>query len=192
MGGMRDWRGMAPIDGIRDLRDVVSDYDKFCHIAEQVEWIDIEERHEGFSSKQPLRIYLNEYEFPAEYVRKNMIQAYVRSVLSSIAFYEEWDKDCWKMSLSERKICLEKGKEFYKAYVIPKELRLVERDWKYLFQEIEIFAGADNISSSEWQRYLQRFEDAMVIETGGCDAADYEYLAIKNDSVLLVACGYWD
>ncbi len=198
MGGRWDLRvrqdliGMTSMDGINDLRGVVTDYDKFCHIAEQIAWIDIEERHEGFSEKQSLRIYLNGYEFPAEYVGKNRLQAYVRGVLSSIAFYEEWDKDYWKIPLAERRFCLEKGRELYRSYVTPRELRLVERDWKYLRKEIEIFAGAEDISFSEWQRYLQRFENAMVIEIGGWDAADYEYLAIKNDSMLLVSCGYWD
>ena len=183
---------MKLTDSIRNLRDVLSDYDVFCHAAEQIAWFVIEERHESFSGKQPLGIYLNGYEFPGEYMRKNRIEAYVRGVLSSIAFYEEWEKDFWNISLPERKYCLEKGRALYGSYAIPRDLRLVERDWNYLRKEIGFFAGEDAVLDSEWKQYLQRFENAEVIETGGWDSADYEYLAVKNDSMLLVSCGYWD
>lgn len=180
------------MEDIEDVEGVMSDYEKFREIAQELDWFHIEGRHEYFSARYPLGLYLDAYEFPEGYVRENMAQAYVRGVMSSIGFYEEWNDDFWRMPLGERRKCLEQGKELYKSYAIPKELRMTGRDWRYLMREMEYFAGTDNVAFAEWKEYLRGYENALVIEIGGYCAGDYEYAAIKNDNILLVSCGVWD
>ncbi len=88
------------MEDIFALKDVISDYDRFFSIAQQLEWIEIKEQHQDwyqdYGHYYPFRIYVDIFEFPEEYVQNNIIQAYVRTVFASMAIYEEWeDKDFW-------------------------------------------------------------------------------------------------
>jgi len=173
------------------LKLIVSDYDRFCCIAEKLEWIDIKEQYEDWHDCE-FGICLDIFEFPEGYIQKNMLQAYVRTVLSGMAFYEEWEKDFWKISESERKECLTKGRALYEAYAIPKEVRFIRRDWQYFVKEIEFFANRNQIPVSKQRAYINKFENAEVIEIGGCYSSDYEYLVMKDNLISIASCGIWD
>lgn len=174
---------------LNQLKKVLSDYNEFCNIAENIEWIDIIEEHENWFKTYPLVIFIDLYEFPNGYIKNNIVSAYVRAVLSSMAFYEEWDKDFWNISQSERKEALTKGESLYKPYAVIPEIHFIQRDWKYIVKEIEYFASQNKIPFSEQKKYINKFENAEVIEIGSrCN--DFIYMAIKNDLMLIVECGF--
>lgn len=173
------------------LKKVVSDYDVFCSIAEKLEWIEIKEEHEDWFKKYPLGIFVDLFAFPEGYIQNNLVDAYVRAVLSSMAFAEQWDKDFWDMPQKERKKALIEGQRLYQSYAIVSELRWIERDWEYLVKEIEYFATRNEIPVSEQKKYIDKLKNAKVIEIGGCCDSSV-YIAIKNNLLLMVDCGFWD
>lgn len=178
---------------LEQLKEIMLDYDTFCHTAEKLEWLDIEEQHDNWFRSYPLGIQLDAYMFPRDYIILHHIaDVYTRAVLSSMAYYEEWEPKFWDMPRVERKRCLTEGKMLYKNYAVFRELRLVERNWDYLVNEIKYFAGENKVPVSEQKRYLDRFENAKVIELGGCYAGDFSYWAIKRNILLVVSCGCWD
>lgn len=54
------------------------------------------------------------------------------------------------------------------------------------------FAQINNIPFSKQKPYIEQFEHAAVIEIGGAYHGDSEYLAIKDNYMLMVNCGCWD
>ena len=103
------------------FKSVVSNYNVFCSIAENIEWIKIKETHKDWFKIYPLGIFVNDYEFPKGYIQNNIVSAYVRTVLCDIAFSEKWDKDFWNIQKKERKRYLTEGILLYKSYAILKE-----------------------------------------------------------------------
>lgn len=176
---------------LEELKSIVKDYDKFCYIAERLAWIDIEEQHERYGT-YPLGIILDMYEFPQGYIQDNFVCAYVRACLSGMAFCEEWDRNFWDIPQAERRHCLTKGRMLYEPYATIENIRFIERDWNYLAGEIGYFAREDDVSMMGQIKYMDRFENAEVLELGGDYASDYMYLAIKQNLMLVVSCGYWD
>ena len=173
------------------LRNVSSDYNTFCSIAESLEWIAIKEVHEEWVTTYPLGIFVDAYEFPKDYVQYNIESVYVRIILSGMAFSEEWDKDFWNISQEERKKCLAEGAFLYKPYAIVQEMHFIERDWKYLAQKIEYFATLNKIPISKQKQYMDKLQGARVMEIGAY-YNDVLYIAIKQDFVLVVFYGFWD
>ena len=177
------------------LKKVMLNYDIFSCIAKNLEWLDIEEQYEDWYQTYPLGIQLEIFKFPQDYIILHHIEdVYVRVNLSTIAHYEEWESNFWKISPKERNQCLkEKGMLYlYENYATFKELRLVRRNWAYLANEIQYFAGKNKISISYQKQYLDLFENAKVIELGGCYKGDASYWAIKRNILLAVSCGCWD
>ena len=178
------------------LRSTVMDYDGFCRVAVEMEWIDVEVQHEdwyhAYAHRFPLGIYLDVFAFPEGYLQSHLPESYVRAVLSSMAIYEEWDEDFWNISKAQRILCLTQGKELYKNYAIPREMRLIEYNWEYLEKEIRFFASSNQVPEIKQNEIFERFSGAAVIEIGGDYSGDYEYLAVKDDLLMLVSCGCWD
>ncbi len=179
------------MDYIAALKNIVSNYDAFCLVAKNIEWISIKPHYDDWFYCA-LGMYLYTFEFPQEYIQNHPQQAYVRALFSRIAFDEEWDNDFWNIPQTERTFYLEKGSAFYKSYAIPRELRLIKRDWNYLANEMKDFAQINKIPFSKQKPYIEQFEHAAVIEIGGVYHGDSEYLAIKDNHMLMVNCGCWD
>ncbi len=180
------------MDYLAVLKDLITNYEKFCHVAVGLEWIKIEAEYNDWFKVYPMGINIGIFGFPEGYVQNNFANAYVRAVLSGIAFYEEWDKDFFDIPQSGRKKCLDSGGKLYEEYAIPSELRFIKRDWEYLAKEIRFFAGLNKIPLKEQENIISKIQGAEVIETGGSYYADYEYVAVKGDTVIMVCCGLWD
>lgn len=178
------------------LKESVLYYEGFCRIAVELEWFELHIQHEdwynAYSHCYPLGVSLDVFTFSGSYVQSHLPESYVRAVLSSMAIYEEWDRDFWNMPQAQRRTCLLQGRELYEQYAIPKELRLIGREWKYLEKEIKFFADSNQVPEPKQKEIFDRFSDASVIELGGSYSGDYEYLAVKGDQLMLVSCGYWD
>ena len=180
------------LDFLEQLKEIIQDYDIFCRNAEKLKWNDIEEQHARFQTNA-LGIDFEVYEFPKDYmILTHAAEVYTRCVLSSMAYFEEWDQKFWDIPLDERKVCLTKGRELYESYAFIRDLRLVERDWDYLAKEIKYFADYNKIPELEQKKYLERFQNTLVIELGGYYAGDACYWVIKENALLVISCGCWD
>lgn len=174
------------------IKDVISDYNKFCEIAKKIEWLELYEEHEDWWNTYPLGIVFSIYEFPKDYIKNDILSSYVRIILSNIAFSEGWDKNFWDIDEIKREKYLKEGKSLYEPYAITKDIRFIERSFEYLKKEIQYYANANKIDILKQKRYLDKFEDAIVIEIGGCYSGDFEYLVIKDNFISIVYCGVWD
>ena len=179
---------------LEQLRCVTQNYEAFSRAAEKLEWMDVEEQHEDWWRRSdPIGIQLDVFKFPEDYVILHHIaDVYARVVLSTMAYYEEWSPQFWDMPQTERRQCLEQGMDLYKNYAMFRESRLISREWTHLVKEISFFAGYNKVPVSSQNKYLDQFENAKVIELGGCDAGDATYWAIKHNALLVVDCGCWD
>lgn len=179
---------------LEQLKRIMLDYDYFSCIAEKLEWLDVEEQYEEWRQNYPLGIQLEVYKFPQDYdILHHMADVYVRVAFSSMAHYEEWGPGYWDISREERRQRLKT--EFmlymYEQYATFAELRLMRRDWTHLANEINFFAGKNNVPVSYQKQYLDSFKNAKVIELGGF-TGDATYWAIKHNTLLVVSCGFWD
>lgn len=178
------------------LKNTVMDYEGFCRVASKLEWLEVTVQHEDwyntYVQHYPLGIYLDIFVFPDGCIQSDLPGCYVRAVLSSMAVYEEWDANFWEIPVSQRTVCLTQGRELYENYAVPKELRFIERDWDYLEKEIRFFADSNQVPESKQRDIFDRFCGAVVVEIGGAYSGDYEYLAIRENLLMLVSCGCWD
>lgn len=191
---------------IKLLESIVSNYDSFCDVAEQLEWLDIHVWHDDYGNNNPFGVHFNAIEFPEEYlIIYSIADAYVLAILSDTAFYKKWysffydvypckgwNRDFWDIPCDQRKNYLIEGRTLYEGLATMKEPLFIMRDWAYLASEIKFFAGVDNITTiSKYAKYLNQFENAKVIEIDGCKRVYDVYLAMKRNRMLLVTCGYW-
>lgn len=172
------------------LRETASDYRAFCEAAETLVWGAAEERHDVFRTGA-LGIILDCLEFPPGYVEENLVSAYARTVLSGMAWAEEWDRDFWDIPRRERRRCLTEGADLYRGYAVAREVRLIRRSWEHLAGEMEFFAQ-DHWRELNERGYPDRMAGGAVVEIGGSYSMDYVYFAVKEDRTLLVSCGCWD
>jgi len=188
------WQSNFMKEPLEQLEKIIQDYDAFSLSAERLKWLDIKEQHENWFRSYPLGILLDVFEFPQDYnILHHITDVYTRTVLSNMAYYEEWEGNFWDTtSWEERRNCLTKGEKLYKNYATFRELRLIERDWPYLVKEITYFANENKIPPRDQKKYLDQFENAKVIELGGAYIGDADYWAIKRNSLMIVSCGCWD
>lgn len=180
---------------VERLRRIILDYDVFSSVAEKLDWLDVEEQHEEWRHTYPFGMQIEVYRFPQDYLVLHHVEdAYVRTVLSDMAHYEEWEPGFWEISQEERRHCLKETgmRALCKEYTAFKETRLIQRDWTYLAKEIQYFANVSKVSVSVQKPFLDLTENAKVIELGGWYNGDAEYLAIKRNVLLVVSCGCWD
>ena len=114
------------------------------------------------------------------------------AVLSCMSIYEEWYEHFWDIPKSQRSDCLTQGRRLYESYAIPREVRLISRDWQYLTGEMGFFADSNKVPAAKQSEILDRFNNAIVIEIGGDYSSDYQYLAVQEDLLMMVSCGIWD
>ncbi len=172
------------------LKQAAVSYEAFSTIAEVLPWPEIEERHESHFGPNALGLILDLYRFPPDYLQRDTAEAYVRAILSAMAFSEEWDPDFWQISLEERTRRLTLGRSIYEGYAIVRNPRMQTRDWEYLTGEATFFGGGS--PPDIWEACSSHLERADVLEIGGSYGADYIYLAVKDNWLLLVSCGVWD
>lgn len=140
----------------KELSEIVNNFELFSETAENIEWIDIKEHHEDWCKNYPLGIMVDSFSFPDGYVEKNFKDAYVRCILSSMAYFEEWDKDFWNITKEERTYCLTNKPEksnmnLYKIYTTYKDLRLKPVSSEFLSKEVSYFAGkTESNTKSKW------------------------------------------
>lgn len=180
---------------LRELNELIGNYDKFAQIAVEIPWFPVEEMHEDWQKPRTyLGFIVDLVHFPKGYVEQNFKEAYVRAALCSIIHSEEWERDCFAISREERRKCFcnERFGKLYGEYVNFRETRLLIRDEEYLRKEINFFAGENGFSLDEQGKYLSYARNAVIVELGGCYSGDYVYLVVKEDSIMLISCGVWD
>lgn len=178
--------GLLPLS--EALRAAASDYESFCAVAEGLAWVDVREWHSTVQNRA-LGAALDMLEFPSGYLGEHLAEGYVRTLLSGMAFSEEWERDFWNIPRAERKRCLTLGRQMYEGYAVVRELRLASRTWDHLARELAFFASD---SQKELEKYFDRMAGGTVVEIGGSYYDDYVYFSVKGESGLLVSCGIWD
>lgn len=179
---------------LSQLENIVSDYEKFSRVAENVNCSPTEEQHYDYTTEYPLGLNIGIYKFPEAYIESHLVDAYAATVLSDIAYFEGWNESFFDFTNIQRRQSLIKAKHLYKTYAIIPIIRFCERNWQYLEKEIEFFAGKKGLENLSTQQYeaLYSFQNAFIIELGGCYAGDYSYIAIKEDGIANIECGIWD
>lgn len=75
------------------LKKIVNNYDYYRDIAVNLEWIESDSKYYDWFKKYPVEIFITVCYFPEGYVKNNFEQAYVQSVLTYIAYAEEFEED---------------------------------------------------------------------------------------------------
>lgn len=181
---------------IKELSEMVNNFESFKEIAENIEWIDIKEYHDDWSKVYPFGAIVDVCCFPKGYVTNSFKEAYVRCVLSTMAYFEKWDKNFWDISKEERAYCLadkaENNINLYKTYTTYHELRLKPISKDTFIKEVRYFADKNGIDYEKQMEFLKYAENAAIIEIGGSYAGDFAYIAVQGDNILMVDCGIWD
>lgn len=181
---------------IEELSGFLNSYEAYKERAIKLEWIEVKEEHVDWSKKYPLGIMIDVLQFPKDYVGNNFTDAYVRGILSSMAYFEEWDANFWNMKEGERRkvfhICEQHKSDVYRTYFELRELRLKSITSEFLIGELEYFSKENGATEGEIHKYSEMIRNAICIELGGCYAGDYNYLAVWNDVLIFINCGVWD
>lgn len=177
---------------IDQLNKIVNNYDKLKKIAENIVWLDINERH-FYWQHQYLGIDAHLYDFPQNYVKDNFEDAYVRAVFGRMGADWEWEDDFWKIPVAEREQLLANGRNWcYGDYLLYKQLRMKPVPEEAMLKEIKYFCDVNSVENETVELISSYVKDAESIELGGDFGGESIYISIKPNSILLTACGYWD
>ncbi|MCM1315022.1 MAG: hypothetical protein NC244_06605 [Alistipes senegalensis] len=174
------------------LKQIVNNYERYKNIAVNLEWVENYSKYYDWFKKYPLGMIVSIYDFPENYVRDNFEQAYVQTVLTYMAYMEEFKEDFWKIPSSERLQYLTQAENFYSDYITYKEYRMKPVTEDYLIKEIKCHAKMFNIPESEVNSVIPYLTGAENIEIGGSYCGDHTFISIKDNSIMLLECGIWD
>lgn len=177
---------------INQLNEIVDCYDKLKIIAENIVWLDINERH-FYWHKSYVGIYAHLYDFPQNYVKDNFEDAYVRAVFGRMGADWEWENDFWKIPIAERKQLLANGRNWcYGDYMLYKQLRMKPVPEEKMLKEIKTFCVVNSVENENVEFISSYVKGAESIELGGDFDGEAIYISIKPNSILLTEIGFWD
>ena len=176
---------------IKRLHSIIgqNDRDAFIEKAIKLEQAEYSEKHFDWSLKYPLGIYADLYEFPEGYVRNNIDNALILSIVSSytkIIKEYEFLNACVEQRRKILKYCR-------KDAFVWNELRLRPVTPYVLKKEVRYYADENRIPSEEQEEILPLIDDnAAAAEIGGCYCGDNSYILVNEDRILMIDCGIWD
>lgn len=176
---------------INQLNKIVNNYDKLKKIAENIVWLDINERHFSWKKQQNLWIFTDLYDFPRNYIKHHFKDAYVRAVFGKMGSEWEWEDDFWKIPIAERKQLLANGRNWcYGDYLLYDDLRMKPVAEDEMIKEIKMLCKIHSIENETAELILSYVKNAESIELGGDLTSDI-YISVKPNSILLteILCG---
>ena len=177
------------------LKKIVNNYDYYRDIAVNLEFAEFNSRYYEWFKNHHVGIYVTVCDFPEGYVKNNFEQAYVQSVLCSMAYYEEWKQNFWEVPYSKRLEYMTQDKGIYEQYITYDELRMKSVTEDYLIQQIKLYTEDNDISENEINSIIPYLTEAENIEIGSCDFIDYfidhTFVSIKDNSIMIIECGIW-
>lgn len=174
------------------LKKIVNNYKYYKDIAINLEWIKADSKYYDWYKKYPIGMFANIINFPENYVKNNFERAYVQTVLTGMAWSEEWEQDFWNIPFSERLKYMIQAENFYAGYMTYRELRMKPVTEEHLINEIRWHASYDSVSESEINSVVSYVIGAENIELGGSYSSDHTFISIKNNSIMITDCGIWD
>ena len=174
------------------LKQIVNNYECYKNIAVNLEWAEIQSSGYNWYKKYPVGIYGIICEFPEGYIKDNFEQAYVQTVLSQMAYSEEFEDDFRNIPSSELLKYMTQYEYSYACYMSYDELRMKSVTEDYLIQQIKWHAGENDIPESDINSVISYVIGAENIEIGGSYCEDHTFISIKNNSIMIIECGIWD
>ena len=174
------------------LKKIVNHYDYYKDIAVNLEWTEIHSKYYDWYKKYPVGMFITTFDFPEDYVKNNFEQAYVQTVLTYMAYAEEFKEDFRNTPSDELLKYMTQAEDLYSNYITYKELRMILVTGEYLIQKIKSHAEEYSIPESEVNAVIPYIRGAENIEIGGYNGLDHTFISIKDHSIMLVECGIWD
>lgn len=175
------------------VEELASNYEKACEVAENIDWIDIEEIHLKWRRYgEALGAFVHLYVFPENYIRDNFDSAFIRAELGRLIWMEEGGDDYWKVSVDERKTMLGYENWHCRWYLTYDDLRLKPRTEESLLKDIKYFCEINNVKNEDTDRIFPYIKNAESIELGGDYPGEAVCISIKPNSILLTEYGCWD
>ena len=175
---------------INQLNKIVNNYDKLKKIAENIVWLDINERHFYWHKRHNIGIDAHLYDFPRNYVKHNFKDAYVRAVFGQMGSDWEWEDDFWKIPIAEREQLLANGRNWYYGdYLLYEEPKPIAED--KMIKEIKRLCEIHSIENETAELILSYVKNAENIKLGGYFTCP-KYISVKSNSILLTQIGTYD
>ncbi len=172
------------------IEELLDNYELIINIAVKMDTKNIKIIYEDWFKEYPCGIIISELEFKAEYIKNNIRECFVKSILFDFAFSEEWSYDFFDIPELER--CKLMKSKFYKGIFTYPEKRMRFSDYNEFIKDFIYFTTNNGMSSEKQQYYLNYFKEAVIIEIGGSYALDYVYYIISNEKVFVISYGIWD
>lgn len=176
---------------IRNRIDKLLDnYELIKEIAIKMDVESIKIIHDDLYNKYPVGICISELYFNSEYIKSNVEECFIKTILFDNACSEEWKLDFFNISSKERRKLLEL--KYYKDLFSykNKEIKIVE--YSEFSEELRWFFNQNNVSKEKQEYYQESFEDSLIIKISGRYYNGNEYYIIAVNKVFLVSCGIWD
>lgn len=174
------------------LKKIVNHYEYYKNIAVNLEWAEFNSRYYDWFQKYPIGIYVAVCEFQEGYVKDNFEQAYMQTVLTYMAYINEFEEDFRNTPSDELLKYMTEAEDFYSAYITYEELRMIPVMEEYLINQIWFYAESNDVSESEINSVIPYVTGAENIEIGGLFCRDHTFISIKDNSIMLIKCGVWD
>lgn len=174
------------------LKKIVNHYEYYRNIAVNLEWAEFNSKYYDWFQKYPIGIFVAVCEFQKGYVKNNFEQAYVQTVLTYMAYIEEFKEDFRNTPSDELLKYMTQAEDFYSNYMTYKELRMIPVTEEYLINQIWFYAESNSVSESDINSVIPYVTGAENIEIGGYYGLDYTFISVKDNSIMLVDCGVWD
>lgn len=167
------------------LKKIVNHYEYYRNIAENLEWTEFNSRYYEWHKNHRVGIFVTVCDFPEGYVKNNFEQAYVQTVLTYIAYAEEFKEDFQNALSAELLEYMIKSEELYADYITYKELRMKQVTEEYLINEIWWHAVYNSVLASEINSLIPYLTGAENIEIGGYYPEEHKFISIKDNSIVL-------
>ena len=184
------------------LKSIINHYDMYKKIAVPLKW---EETRTAYCDASQYRreIYLRLYtvQFRKGYLQTNFAEAFVQTMLTMMAYTEEWELDFWAhITPEERLNNLVKGQSFFSEYFCFERLCMQPMTAEELRQDVHSwFPWAETQEElktkhafrlpDEAHSMFTDFSRAEAMCLGGLDGCtpDENWLAIQDDAFLFIA-----
>lgn len=174
------------------LTQIINNYESFKYIASELPYAPINSTFRSYyPDTSPLLLQTLKVSFPSEYVYSTFDQALVRTFLSEMAYDNKLNPDFWNMSNTERLNELTRYSDLYSEYIIFDRLSLKQTTMEKVINTIDTTAKDNHqpFPAADAEKILMQFLNFDTIEIGGYDfSPDYTWLAVKEDTILLIHC----
>ncbi len=176
------------------LKKIVNNYKYYKNIAVNLEWVEFDSKYYEWFNNYHIGMFVTVCDFPEDYVKNNFEQAYVQTVLTYIAYAEEFKK-YKKYSSAEIIEYIAKNEVFYTDYIYHKDLRMKTVTEDYLINEIWWHAFYNSVREDKVNSlipYITGAENIKIYdELYGCYVGEHTFISIKNNSIMIIDYVTW-